>query len=98
MICIKLQAFPFNIDHVNIKISAKAFIPCIMVYIDNMQDESDHDMQYYSIMSAVGQGVAASQYAEGKWILEYVNPALCSLLCMSADYLIGKSIDEFYSA
>jgi PAS domain S-box-containing protein len=60
-----------------------------------MHEESDHDIQYDEIMSAAGQGVAASRYKDGKWILEYVNPALCNLLCRPANYLVGKSIDDF---
>ncbi|HWQ18524.1 MAG TPA: PAS domain S-box protein [Methanotrichaceae archaeon] len=60
-----------------------------------MQEESGHDIQYYQIMSAAGQGVAASRYTDGKWILEYVNPALCNLLCMPAESFIGRSMDDF---
>lgn len=64
-----------------------------------MQEGHGHDTQYlaYQIMSAAGQGVIISSYIDRKWILEYVNPAFCSLLGRSAEDLTGTSMEDLIS-
>ncbi|MCX8207982.1 MAG: PAS domain S-box protein, partial [Methanothrix sp.] len=47
------------------------------------------------ILNSLGQPVAASRIVDGKWIIEYANPALARMLGVSADEIVGRSFEEF---
>lgn len=47
------------------------------------------------ILDSLGQGVAASMVVEGRWIIEYANPALAHMLGVPVSEIVGRSIEDF---
>ncbi|MCQ8903585.1 MAG: PAS domain S-box protein [Methanothrix sp.] len=56
--------------------------------------EIDRDLAY-QILNSLGQGVAASRIVDGRWIIEYANPALASMLGDQLSEIVGRSFEEF---
>lgn len=47
------------------------------------------------ILNSLGQGVAASRIVEGRWIIEYANPAFARMLGLQVSDIVGRSTEEF---
>lgn len=47
------------------------------------------------ILNSLGQGVAASRIVDGRWIIEYANPALAHMLGVSVSEVVGRSLEDF---
>ncbi|MDI9616772.1 MAG: PAS domain S-box protein [Methanothrix sp.] len=47
------------------------------------------------ILNSLGQGVAASRIVDGRWIIEYVNPAFAQMLGVPVSEIVGRSIEDF---
>ncbi|MCX8207589.1 MAG: PAS domain S-box protein [Methanothrix sp.] len=56
--------------------------------------EIDHELAS-QILNSLGQGVAASRIVDGKWIIEYANPAFAQMLGVPVSEIVGRSIEEF---
>lgn len=54
----------------------------------------DHDLACH-ILSSLGQSVAASRIVNGRWIIEYVNPAFAQMVEHLVSDIVGKSFEEF---
>ncbi|MDH7597310.1 MAG: PAS domain S-box protein [Methanothrix sp.] len=60
-----------------------------------MSDQEIDRELAFQILNSLGQGVAASRIVDGRWIIEYANPALAHMLGVPVSEIVGRSFEEF---
>jgi PAS domain S-box-containing protein len=61
----------------------------------SMSDQEIDRELAFQILNSLGQGVAASRIVDGRWIIEYANPALAHMLGVPVSEIVGRSFEEF---
>lgn len=61
----------------------------------SMSDPSVDRELACQILNSLGQGVVASRVVDGRWIIEYANPAFAHMLGFSVSEMVGKSTEDF---